>query len=71
MMHKLMCLQVQLATVLRTKLQDRDVTIAVITPYRAQKNLVINEMPENVDAKILTINECQGLDNACYALHNS
>ena len=60
MMHKLMCLQVKIATVLRTKLQDPRVTIAVITPYRAQKKFVMNEMPEKVDAKVLTINECQG-----------
>ena len=57
----LICLQVDIATILRTKLQDSDhATIAVITPYKAQKICVLRQMPENVHAKVLTINECQG-----------
>ena len=53
-----------MAKILRTKLKDSDVTVAVITPYRAQKDWVVSEMPKNLKTEVLTINECQGMEYA-------
>ena len=49
-----------MAEILRTKLPNPDATIAIITPYRAQKVWVACEIPKSLKTEVLTINECQG-----------
>ena len=44
---------------LQKRIEDHSVTVAIITPYRAQKYLVMNKMPV-MNVPVLTINECQG-----------
>ena len=55
-------LQVEIAQVLRRNLQDGEVTIAILTPYKAQK-WVLDELQSGMvrpSATVHTINESQG-----------
>ena len=63
--------QVKIARALRRRLHDRLASIGIITPYRAQKDRVEEELTsDDLKVSVHTINECQGKSDSNQLQYN-
>ena len=64
-------LKVEIAKALHKRIKSDQATIAILTPYRAQKDQVLSLMGKNEIAAVVTINESQGEDLIIFMTHQT